>query len=236
MTAKAARRQADTDRRIVARRERMNARGVAAASAGSSRQREPKPPKPVPVVQYENVESPGIVRLTANTESEANVEGDLPVNAATATDGELSTETGDYSNAGDLVEVEPKPPPVKSTRRWKTYKNRKKTIRRMWMSGKIDTDKRDRLLAAARLRYDADAPSADARYWHECREVGEKYLADGGVVPDPDKLADGSGCDESCIGARGRVCVCPCEGVNHGVAWGMPPESVRWWNKGSRSR
>lgn len=112
---------------------------------------------------------------------------------------------------------------------WKIYKNRKKTIRDRYgpvaALGPGMLAAREAELHEARKRYEEGMLTESAAAWAATRRLGAGFLelvaarvvelADHGAVND-------GNCDESCIGARGPVCRCQCEGANHGLAWGTP--------------
>lgn len=112
---------------------------------------------------------------------------------------------------------------------WKRYKNRKKTIRDRY--GPVNglgpglRAARDAELAEARARYREGMLTDSAADWAIAHIRGAAYMAlarAGAVsVPDHGAVADGDCCEE-CIGARGPVCRCACEGANHGAAIGTP--------------
>ena len=86
--------------------------------------------------------------------------------------------------------------------RWKTYKNRKKTLRQDVKAGRISQAERTELQAAAYREY----------------LTGEVYL-DGHSAPlvlaSPDAML--AGCNRQCWSASKPQCRCPCLGANHGA-------------------
>ena len=112
---------------------------------------------------------------------------------------------------------------------WRTYKNRKKTIRQRFQAERITAEQRARLLAEARARYEQETETEAVRIALERVRRGQEYIANGGTVPRPDLLSStpsSTECCAECVGAEGTKCRCACEGANHGAAMGTPPESV----------
>ena len=111
---------------------------------------------------------------------------------------------------------------------WRTYKNRKKTIRQQFQAERITAEQRARLLSEARDRYEQDSETEAVRLAAERVLRGQEFLDNGGTVPRPDLLGTGSSteCCAECVGAQQNRCLCACEGANHGAAMGVPPESV----------
>ena len=110
------------------------------------------------------------------------------------------------------------------------YKNRKKTIRRSYQSGAIDSAERQRRLDEAWLDYCLAIGKKPKWYHIEQRDRVVKaadYLAGDDVKARSAKTAIQQGdCNEECVGARGLYCRCGCKGVNHGAAYGTEPWMV----------
>ena len=108
---------------------------------------------------------------------------------------------------------------------WKRYKNRKKQIRQDFQAGRISAEERSARLAEARSKHLCGGfpPSAERRRQIAQANRAASWLSENGAaaLPDPGSYTEND-CDETCIGARAYACSCPCEGANHGAAWGTP--------------
>lgn len=105
------------------------------------------------------------------------------------------------------------------------YKNRKRRLRRLYQAGKISYETRVEQQALARQQY---LSHPGAKHQDEVKEAwirGSYYLGRGGQLADPDSYRDGH-CNEGCVGANGRDCVCQCDGINHGLASGRDLRDV----------
>ena len=99
---------------------------------------------------------------------------------------------------------------------YKTYKNRKKTLRQRLMSGWISQEEHDILRQEAADAYRAVGGFAEL---DNAKAIAEAWL---------DANAPTAGdCDITCVTATGPDCECPCEGHNHGAANGMRLSEVR---------
>lgn len=98
-----------------------------------------------------------------------------------------------------------------------TYKNRKKTLRQMRARGSIGPRRHQEMLAEARQRYfdDVAAPSLSL----EAEVTGYEWCLEHYDRDEAAAVRAGD-CHESCVGAKGPKCDCPCEGANHGIASG----------------
>ncbi len=98
----------------------------------------------------------------------------------------------------------------------KTYKNRKKTIRRAYQAGKITAAERERLQAEAHAA--CGSYTAQSLAYRMAAAKGSTWRESGGQ----------STCgNDVCLGAEMAACRCECGGVGHGVAKGINPWEVR---------
>lgn len=114
---------------------------------------------------------------------------------------------------------------VKKRPAYRRYKNRKQHLRRQWQDGKINYEQRAQAQAQARAEYLADTQATNPSEILEAWIRGTYYLEIGGDLADPESFRDGH-CNEGCVGAKGRLCVCYCHGLNHGLAVGTDLSDV----------
>ena len=97
---------------------------------------------------------------------------------------------------------------------WKTYKNRKKTLRKRVQAGTLSPEKYNYLRDQAYQSYKEGGTTTDQVRLAEAYQTYESWIAAGG-----EPVWDGP-CHELCMAAQAVGCTCKCEGVNHGVASG----------------